>query len=333
MSSEVYAQAADLKKHFARIDEYDLKNKLSDYKFVQHSGNTWKLQDSGSVVVLYLNGEDQGSAVANVGALSNDYDWVYVTSEDCLYILFATGDTPTDNSWRIEAAPQDWDDAKTDAIKYASEMMESILDDRFPRPIPKTTSSKVSGVEYDYWVVMCTSLLAAWHLVKATDPGGEDHQNLTDQLGTPIGAENPGLLDKINNGDIKLSFELTDSDGAQIEEVSVNASSTGFPTEPIGEASVEYEAYIIEIVAGGTITNGTANTSVSYKVTNSQGETVVSTTIIDGNYYHEIGAGIKARFVAEEAGSVYTTGDKWVLIAQNEGINTSTIGSAEIVRK
>ena len=332
MSSATYCTAANLVEHFSRIDDYDLKITLDDYKFVQHSGNTWKLHNSGNVTNLYLNGEDQGAAVANVAALSSDYDWVYESDEDTLYILFATGDDPTDNSWKIQSSPKDADDAKTAAIQYASEMIESILDSRIPRPIPKTKAAKPTGVQYDYWIVMSTSLLACWHLVRSTAPDSDDVELLQKQIGTVIGGaeggfQERGIIDKINDGSIKLSFELTTSDKHWFDEVSVGADTTGFLADPVGDPSLEYEVFLITISGTGTLAVGTLNSAVSYSVKDSQNNTVLDTTLITG-LMQSLGGGIRGRFTEGK----YNDGDVFSLTVQQVGVDTAVIGSAQIKR-
>ena len=332
MSSATYCTAADLVEHFARIDDYDLKVNLDDYRFVQHDGQTYKLQNSGSVVNLYLNGEDQGNPVANVANLSDDYDWAYVAAEDCLYILFADGDDPTDNTWKIQASPKDASEAKTAAIAHASEMLESILDARIPRPIPKTTQGKTSGVFYDYWVVMSCALLACWHLVRSSDPGSEDVGLLQKQIGTVIGGaeggfQERGIIDKINDGSIKLSFELTRSDKHWFDEVSVNASTTGFLADPEGEPSLEFEVFIITVNGTETLAAGTLNSALTYDVEDSQGNAVYTGVTITG-LMQSIGGGVRGRFVPGD----YNDGDKFMLTVQRVGVNSSQIGQAQIRR-
>jgi hypothetical protein len=332
MSSQVYCTASDLAEHFARIDDYDLKINLSDYRFVQHSGNTFKLQDSGSVLNLFLNGEDQGDPVANVAALSSDYDWVWESDEDCLYILFASGDVPTDNSWKIQSAPKDSADAKTAAIAYASEMLESILDNRIPRPIPKTKASKTAGVQYDYWIVMSAALLACWHLVRSSDPGSEDVVLLQKQIGTVIGGaeggfQERGIIDKINDGSIKLSFELTSSDKHWVDEVSVGNDTTGFLADPDGDPSLDYEVFLVTITGTGTLTVGTLNSTLKYSVKDSQNNAVFTNEVITG-LRQQIGGGVSCRF----APGKYNAGDVFALTIQQVGVNTSVIGTAQIRR-
>ena len=332
MSSQVYCTSSSLIEHFARIDDYDLKIKLDDYLFVQHSGNTWKLQDSGSVLNLYLNGEDQGAAVAALINLSSDYDWFYDSTADCLYILFATGDVPTDNSWKIQSAPKDSADAKTAAIAHASEMLESILDSRIPRPIPKTKQGKTAGVQYDYWIVMSCALLACWHLVRSSTPDSEDVELLRAQIGTVIGGavggfQEKGVVDKINDGDIKLSFELTRSDKAWVDEIAVDATTTGFLADPTGTSIPDYEVYIVTIAGSDTLVVGTINTALSYTVKDSQGNAVQPSTLITG-LMQSIGGGISCRFTD----GIYVADDKFMLTVQNVGVDTSQIGFARISR-
>ena len=328
--SVTYCTAANLVEHFARIDDYDLKIKLDDYKFVSHSGNTWKLPNSGSVLNLYLNGADQGAAEANLAALASDYDWFYDSTLDVLYILFATGDVPTDNSWKIESAPKDSADAKTAAIAHASEMLESILDSRIPRPIPKTAQGKTAGVYYDYWIVMSCALLACWHLVRSSSPESEDVTFLQDQIGSMVSndPDAKGIVDKINDGSIKLSFEQTRSDQAWVDQGVVGADTTGFLADPAGESTPDYEVYIVTITGTGTLAMGTLNSTLKYSVKDSQNNAVQASTLITG-LQQAIGGGITCRF----AEGKYNAADIFMLTVQNVGVNTSVLGVVKINRR
>ena len=212
-------------------------------------------------------------------------------------------------------------------------MLESILDSRIPRPIPKTAQGKTSGVYYDYWIVMSCALLACWHLVRSSSPESEDVEFLQKQIGTVIGGaeggfQEKGIVDKINDGSIKLSFEQTRSDQAWVDQGVVGADTTGFLADPVGESVPDYEVYIVTITGTGTLAMGTLNSTLKYSVKDSQNNTIQDATLITG-LQQAIGGGITCRF----AEGKYNADDIFMLTVQNVGVNTSVLGVVKINRR
>ena len=314
-----YCAVADLQKYYTPIDNYDLKMSFPDFEFVNYSGDKWRLGDAGAVVVAYKNGLDLGAAKANEGAIAAEDDWFYDSAADVFYIQLANGDSPEDNDIRLERSPQDWADAKTYAIQVGTNKVNEALDERFPRPLPKVQDNE-TGDDYDQAVVELTALYACLHLIQSS--GSEDWIDVSNRI---TNEQETGILDRINKGEIKLSFELTKSDDGQIKEISTNASTTGYPTDVIGEPTVSYDVYTITIGTGGTFTTGTKNSTITYSTTNLDGDTAQGEQLVDGGF-QAIGGGMFARFESSPAGLVYTAGDKWCLTVQTQGVDSSRVG-------
>ena len=318
-----YCAVADLQKYFSPIDNYDRKMTLDAFEFIDLGSDVFQLDDSGSVIIAYRSGVDLGAAAVNVGAVSSENDWFYDASLDRFTIKLGTGETPTDADIRLERAPQDWADAKTEACQIGTSKVDQELDKRFPRPIPKVQDNP-TGDDYDQVIVELAALYACLHLIKSS--GSEDYMLVQDQI---FNENETGILDRLNAGEITLSFELTKSDDGQIKEVAINASTTGYPTDAVGTPSVAYDVYLITIGTGGTFTTGTKNTTITYSTTNLDGDTSQGEQLIDGGF-QAIGGGMSARFVSSTDGLVYTAGDKWSLTVQTEGVDSSRIGQLRI---
>lgn len=316
-----YCAVTDLQKYFTAIDNYDLKMDLPDFEFVNYSGDKWKLGDSGACVVLYRSGIDLGAASASEAALSAENDWFYDSSEDVLYIQLGSGDSPEDDDIRLQRSPQDWSDAKTYACQVGTSKVDQELDARFPRPIPKVDDNP-TGDDYDQAIVELCALYACLHLIEAS--GSEDYIDVSRRI---TNEEENGLLDRLNSGAIKLSFELTRSDSGEIKEITTDATTTGFLTDAIGTPSDTYEVYLATVAVGGTLSTGTENTTVTFGVTNSQGEVVQSNELMTGRY-QSIGGGMSARWMP----GVYVAGDQWSLTVKTTGPDTSTIGVIRMTR-
>lgn len=295
----IYIIDADLNKTFSDIDSFDLKQDLNEQDFVNVSGIIYALNDAGTVNNLYREGADLGAAQANAPAVLTDGQWFYDSTLDKLTL--ATTTDPSD--LRLEYSPQDWQDAKDEARERASEEVESYLDVKFSRPLPKTQHTH-SAREYDFMLIKITSILAVIDLISGSDPKDPMIDTFRSQLWNEEGT---GYLDRVNKGEIVFSWEVTDSDReGSFEEVTLDLTTTGAPVDPIGITTVEYGVALITIGTGGTITQGTDNTTVTYAVTDGEGTEIVSDTVIT-TLYQEMGFGINARFTT----GIYVAGDTW----------------------
>jgi hypothetical protein len=316
-----YCAVTDLQKYYSPIDNYDLKMDLPDFEFKSLGSDVFQLDDSGAVVVAYRSGLDLGAMAANVGAIASENDWFYDSALDRFTIKLGTDETPEDDDIRLQRSPQDWADAKTYAIQVGTNQVNQFLDPRFPRPLP-TVSDNETGDSYDQSVVEMTALLACVHLIKSS--GSEDWVDLQNRV---TNEDETGILDYLNAGKIKLSFELTKSDEGSISVVTNDATTTGTLVDAIGNPSVAYEVYLVTIGTGGTLATGTENTTITYSVTDSQGSTGITTEYITGRF-QTIGGGMSARFTP----GIYVAGDTWSMTVKTAGPDTSMIGTIRTSR-
>ncbi len=317
MASNVYCENSDLSRFFTAIDEFDSKIDYPQQNFIESSTtNLYEFADSGYCGVLYIDGVAQTLVTI---APANNGEWRYIAASDTIQ-LFTTGIIA---NFAIQGAPLSWENAKTEAIKGASERLESELDIRFPRPLPYAVSSKTDS-NYDFVVVKATALFACLQLIQATDPTSAVAVAIQSQL---TNIDETGLLDKLNAGKIKLSFELTESDKGEIKTILNDAATTGYITDVVGHGSQEYEIYLITIGTGGTLAAGTLNSTVTYSVKNSQGNTLVDDELITG-YFQTMGTGIQARF----SDGVYTATDSWSITSQGVGIESSVVRTIRMRR-
>lgn len=295
-----YITTQDLYKTLSDLDSFDLKKPLQKYDFALVSGIVYELNDAGNVQVLYRDGEDLGAAQSTVGGVSADGSWFYDADED--KVTLASTDVP--NTHRLEFAPQDWEAAKDEALIRASEEFNSLMDLRHPVPLPKAIGQ---SRDYDRIIIKITSILAVIDLMQGSNPASPKIV-IFERMLYNSETEN-GYIDRLNRGEIKFSWEVTDSDrSGEIVEIATDASTTGYPTDPQGTTTVLHDVALITIDVGGTLASGTENATITYSVTNSQGSTIVDTQLITG-FYQTIGFGITARFMP----GVYVAGDQWNL--------------------
>ena len=213
---------------------------------------------------------------AGVDALSFVYD-----SDLDLVLLVTNGLNPID--YLVEAG-EDWATHQTDMLYKASRYFDSYVDPALP-----TQMWKNSEDEYDYIVIRTTAQICAFFLLSAHDPDNEDALKIKEEY--------ESILDKINEGGIKLGFEKSsDSSQGIIRELAV--SGTLKPVDLRGKyRGGVYDKIRIEIETGGII--GTATYSVwtkgNDKLGINKGQQVVTEEKITGEY-QALSGGLQIRF-------------------------------------
>ena len=320
--AQPYISWSDVRSVLANVDSYDSKIALPEQDFTATGDtNEYALDDCGYVGRLYRNGVDLGDAKSLVSGVVGDGDWFYDDEDDKLTIN-STAD-PTGLRW--EAATDTLANLQALYMNKGAEMFEGILDPRFPRPLPKS-SRTYSGGDYEAPVVNTCALFAAREAILATDPGSPDLMRIENQLLNEAGT---GIVDMIRAGTFKFGFETTESDKeGEIVEVTTNAATTGYPKETFGECTVQFARLKVTIGTGGTITWGTANTTVTYGVTDADGNTIVSDDLIDITQIQPVGYGVSIAW----ADGVYTANDAWYIYMRQHSTTSGPVGSIGLRR-
>ena len=127
-----------------------------------------------------------------------------------LCMLITNSVDPNDN---LVEAGTDWETLVGQQLANATMELNSMLDSRFPIPIPKTfqyaTDKSSSRPEYDFILKKATAYLAGANLIRANNPEDERGQALYDMV---TNVDGTGIVDKINKAEIKLRFEIDQGD-------------------------------------------------------------------------------------------------------------------------
>ena len=208
-------------------------------------------------------------------------DWLYDSDND--FLITKQASDPTDN--RCESG-EDWGTHQTDILAKASRYFDSYIDNSLPRQMWKNDE----GV-YDYIVIRTVAQIGAYFLISAYDPENEDALKLKEEY--------ESVLDKINEGGIKLGFEKSaDSSQGIIREIT--GAGTLKPVDLRGRYSGSiYDKIRLQIITGGVI--GTATYSVwvagNDKLGINKGSQVITAQIITGAY-QTLSGGLQVRFGA-----------------------------------
>ena len=108
----------------------------------------------------------------------------------------------------------------------------------------------------------------------------------------------------------------------------MNAATTGYVAETFGESSIAFAKVKASIVTGGTVTYGTANSTVTYQVTDADGATLVAATLLDIDAIQPLAHGVSISW----ASGIYTANDFWYIYIRNHSTSSGIIGSFDLTR-
>ena len=215
VSTFKYATTTDLQRIFSRISDYDNKQPIYNWEETGTS-NLYRAMNSGLVNQLFAEGEDLGDAEANSGVVNVNGEWYYDSNLDTVYYFNSASDP---NDLTMEAGA-DFATLIDDVLENASQELNTMIDARFPVPIPKafmySADPSNDTPQYDPIIVRATCYIACVNLIRSTDPLSEE-ANKFYELVTNV--DGTGLLDEVNAGKRKLNFEIdkTDKSGNIIE--------------------------------------------------------------------------------------------------------------------
>jgi hypothetical protein len=210
-----YATQTNFKDYFPHlVSMSDNKNPIYNWEATAVS-NRYVAHNTGFIGGLFVDGAEQGSAQSGISDVDSAGDWFYDSGTDALY-YFNSSSNP--NNLVMESG-SDFQTFMNNQLYRASMELNNMLDGRFPNPIPKSFihSSDPSNdtPEYDAILIKLTCYMAAVNLLRAS---GEFEQAdiIQEQVSNIDGT---GMVDKLNAGEYKLSFEIdkTDSTGDVIE--------------------------------------------------------------------------------------------------------------------
>ena len=286
------------------LAQYDGKSVLPSNWVASGTSNLYYLHNSGYVSQLYKDGEEQTS-VSDTPNANNEFE--YDSGSDRLQFFMGGLSVTIMNSTVFEAS-RDWDTLKTEAVKRASDFIRGFLP--FPvYPNKGVGTSDAVGNDYPEIIVRSTAIMAVESLIRPYDV--EKADQIRDQVINELGT---GYLDMLRTGQIHLySSESEYKKRGILRTISQNSSSTGGIVDVKGTPSYSWDKIKIIISAGGTVTEGSANSTVKFSsyIGNEDGlklEQQADDEIIDC-YWQLVGHSMWVRFSA----GAYTTNDEFEL--------------------
>tara|TARA_R100001530_G_scaffold60184_1_gene43500 strand:- start:896 stop:1885 length:990 start_codon:yes stop_codon:yes gene_type:complete len=317
---------SDLKAILSSIDSYDRKTVLSP-NWVLSSGSLYYLHGSGFCSVLFRNSRDLGTDKGSTPSAEEEF--YYNSSEDRLE-YYEAGTSASALNGDVWEAGEDWITLKNRTCSEQADRIRSYIN----RPILKRSNSVYQGASernYDWIVIRCNAALAVADLIYSIDP--DKAREIEDRI---TNNEKTGLLDKLKSKSYALWNETTwRSEGGVITYINYGGSSTGFIADlRMGSRpNVLYDDVRAVISTGGTISVGTANTTVKYDIytANDEGlkqEKIVDGELINGSYQAFAYNG----FIRWSGSGVFTTGDEFSIVFQSDEVAIGNVKSGQIYR-
>ena len=286
------------------ISQYDGKAVLSANWVASGTSNLYYLHNSGYVSQLYKDGEEQTSVTDTPNA-NNEFE--YDSGSDRTQFFMGGLSVSAMNSTVFEAS-RDWTTLKTEAVKRASDFIRGYLP--FPiYPNKGVGTADAVGNDYPEIIVRSTAIMAVESLIRPYDV--EKADEIKSQA---INEQGTGFLDMLRTGQVHLySSESEYKKRGILRTIAVNANTTGGIVDVKGTPSYEWDKIKIIISNGGTITEGSANSSVKFNsfVGNQDGlklDKQVDDEVIDCSW-QPVGHNMYVRFSA----GLYTTSDEYEL--------------------
>ena len=253
-----YATQADLKNYFNRFGDFDQKVQIFP---TLTSGSLHLFRDCGYVDTLFVNSEELAAAQSTSGAVNENGEWFYNSSTNQLEYYNSTYSSTTINEQVFESGV-DFATFIDQQLVNASMELNNLLDRRYATPIPKytqydaNTTHVTSAPEYDALIIKATCFITASNLIRSKEGVSEEadyYYNLVTNM------DGSGLVDRLNKGEYKLSFEVDSGDskgdvragsgnGGSMDIVETGGAYTGEPYDNILITCTTPGAYGVAIV-------------------------------------------------------------------------------------
>ena len=319
-----YASQSDITKYFNRVSDFDSKRQIFP---TLTSGNLHLFRDSGYVDKLFVNGEELAAAQSTSGAVDSNGEWFYASGTNQVEYYNSNYSSTTINEQMFEAG-QDFSDFLDQALVDASLELHNYLDRRYSTPLQKNNQIDTSATiqvdniasEYDAIIIKSTCYIAAANLIRAKEGASEEADYYNNLVTNP---ERTGIIDKLNDGFYKLSYEYTNTSKAgKIRASTVN--STMELIEITGEYTGEkFDVLAINVTVGGAY--GTAKFTVKHFGNDRLFGTTSNAEVITGAMQHIYG-GVYGRWEGASA----DTSDYYEIVVYGKGQKHTNKSNATI---
>jgi len=214
---------SDLQSVVKDIEKFSGKDTLESFTAESGQNYTYRKNGTGYVGAVYEDSValDEQDSVANVDANAGSF-W-YDSTNDILYINCTDSNNPDQHT--IQVAVDDWASFKTTMANRAFQQLESLLDPKYPRPLP-FAQIQYNSLNYDGDIVECAAILTCINIIKHRDADNPLIETLQNRVWNA--QEEIGILWEYRQGERSFSFEVTaDQFNGNVEVITRDSSSSG----------------------------------------------------------------------------------------------------------
>ena len=317
-----YAAQTDLEMYYPNFSSYDAKRQILGW-VATGSGDQYVAKNSGLVTQLFIDGEELGDKQTSIADVNADGRWYYDSALDTIYYF-------NDASNPIDLLMEGGIDNATyfdQMLVNASMELNNLLDARYPTPLHKVaqidqdTASISQAKEYDAIVIKMTCYICIANLLRQNERMEEAdyYSNLV------TNAERTGMVDRLNAGEFKLSYEVDAKDSQGKINVISRAGSMDL-VETAGQyVGEKYDLLKIEATVTGAY--GVGKVKVHYFSDDKIWGSESSEEFVTGGLQALSGlGGLLVRF----QGASITDGDTWEIEVSSANRKISNAQSSAI---
>ena len=310
-----YATQENFKDYFPHlVSMSDNKNPI--YNWVSSGqANTYVAHNTGLVTGFYVDGAEQTLKQSDVTDVDSNGKWYYDTGLDALYYFNNAAD-PTN---LVTESGSDYQNYMNNQLYRGSMELNNMLDSRYNTPVQKafihSTAPSSDDAEYDAIIIKMTCYLVAVNILRASG----DYEQAELIFNEVSNTENTGMVDRLNLGHYKLSFE-TDSKDKSGDIIEVTNTGSMELVETYGEWTGHmYDRVQLICTTGGVY--GTAKMTIKTRGTDKLYGQNITNWEVTGGLDH-IGHGLYVRF----EGNSMAVDDRWDIEVRNLSQHVSNSG-------
>lgn len=230
----------DLQQVFKDLESFNNYNIIEDFELF--AGNVYIKYHIG-----YIGSVLEDDIVLDYNVLVDaPGSWYYDETNDTLKVWCSDDANPSTHV--IKIANESWANLKTRMRDIACEQLESMLDPRYPRPLPMAVSPYRTS-KYDADIVVCCAYLTVANIIEHVDVDNYLIQKFREKVFNL--AEESGILWEYKAVHRAFSFESTKDDfKGNITPNVIDSSSTG-RVWVTGNGTTNREKIIIQFTTGG----------------------------------------------------------------------------------
>ena len=214
-----YAAQTDLEMYYPNFSSYDVKRQILGW-VATDTTNQYQANNTGLITQLYFDGIE-GTSVGD--SPNANYEFNYSASTDSVQVFISTAN-PIDLLMEAGIDNATYFDQM---LVNASMELNNLLDGRYATPLPKVaqidqnTASSSQSKEYDAIVIKMTCYICVSNILRAegqTEESDYYYSQVTN-------AERTGMVDRLNAGEFKLSYEVDAKDSqGKINRINVTGT-------------------------------------------------------------------------------------------------------------